>query len=91
LHEVLESDGHRGGDVEHVDSPAAPNLAVDQLSAERVLVPASRVDRYNVGMAHQAQARSRRVAPIDTSNERFAAWCAFEAFELDARPLQVVG
>ena len=36
---------HRGGEVQHVDRATAPDLAVDELAAERVVLPALGADR----------------------------------------------
>ena len=55
--EAPERDGHRRGEVEHVDRAAAPHLAVDDLAAERVALPAVGVHRHDVGVAHQQQRR----------------------------------
>ena len=63
--EVAKGDRHRRGEVEHVDRAAAPDLAVDQLATERIARPSALVDRHDIGVAHQAQARSGRVAALD--------------------------
>src|SRR5439155_26509820 len=40
LKKALQRDGHRRGDVEHVDRAASPYLAVDELAGERIVLPA---------------------------------------------------
>src|SRR5918998_985237 len=49
--QLLGGDGHGGRQVEHVDGPAAPHLAVDQLAPEGVVAPPVGVRRDDVGVA----------------------------------------
>ena len=68
-------DRHRGGEVEHVDGTAAPDLVVDYLVAEGILVPAVGADRYDIGVAVETQARRVGIGPLDPSDVRpGAAW-----------------
>ena len=87
--EPTERDRHRRRQVEHVDRPATPHLAVDQLATERILTPAVGIDRYDVGVAHQTQRRCVGVGPLDACDHRVAAGAWGEAFDLQACPLQV--
>ena len=68
--EVLERGGHRRRDVQHVDGAAAPDLAVDDLAAERVARPGVAVDRHDVGVAHEAQRRRVGIGAVDAGDER---------------------
>ena len=74
--EVAERDRHRRGEVEHVDRAAAPDLAVDDLAAERIAPPAVGVHRHDVGVAHQQQRRRGRIAALDARDEVLAARAA---------------
>ena len=80
---------HRRGQVEHVDGATPPDLAVDDLAAERVLVPAVGVDRYDVGVAVQTEARRLGVSALEASNDGCTARCGMELFHLQAGTLQV--
>ena len=71
--EAPESDGHGGGDVQHVDGAPAPDLPVDELAAERVAAPGVRVHRHDVGVAEVAERRRAGVASFDPRHERGAA------------------
>ena len=68
--EPRERDGHRGGDVQHVDGTPAPNLTVDELAAKRVAAPGVRVHRHDIGVAEVAERGCARVAPLDARHER---------------------
>ena len=57
-----DGDGHRRGEVEHVDRAAAPDLAVDELAAERIAAPAVGVGRARRRCGPSAAASARRVA-----------------------------
>ena len=59
--ELAEHDGHRRGEVEHVNCTSAPNFAVDDVGCERVVGPPVSVDRHDVGMAHEAQRGCARI------------------------------
>ena len=56
--EMAYRNGHRGGEVQHVDRPTTPDLAVDDLPAEGVVAPSVGGDRHDIGVAHKAQAGS---------------------------------
>jgi hypothetical protein len=88
----------RCGEVQHVDGAASPDLAVDQLSAERITRPAVRVHGHDVGVAHQAQRRSVGVRALDTGHQRNPPRRGFVALQVEARatgfsqePLEHVG
>ena len=87
--QLAEGDGHRGGDVEHVDGPAPPHLAVDQLAAERVVRPPGGVDRHDVGVTHQAQRRRRRVVAFDAGDDGGATRPALEPLDVEPGTLEV--
>ena len=88
--QVLERDGHRGGEVQHVHRAAAPHLAVDQFAAERVAAPAGFVDGHDVGVAHQAQGRSVRIGALDAGHQRLALRRRPEGLEVQARAAKVL-
>ena len=71
--ERLERDRLGGGEVQHVDRAAAPDLAVDQLAAERVARPGLGIDGHDVGVAHQAEGRGLRVGALDAGHQAGAA------------------
>ena len=71
--EAPERDGHGSGDVQHVDGTPAPDLAVDELTAERVAAPGVRVRRHDVGVAEVAERRHAGVASFDARHQRGAA------------------
>ena len=86
---VPERDGHRRRDVEHVDRAAAPHL-VDPVGVAMISPPnGSRsspgVDRHDVGVAHQAQARRGRVAALDAGDERRPSGRRLPSLDVDAR------
>ena len=86
---VLERGGHRRRDVEHVDRAAAPDLAVDDLAAERVARPGAAVDWYDIGVAHQAQRRRVGVGAVDPGDERPSARPRLETLHGEARAFEV--
>lgn len=86
--EAPERDGHRGGDVQHVDSAPAPNLALDELTAERVTAPIGSVHGHNVGVTEVTKRRRARIAPLDARHERDAARQRLIALEVAAGALE---
>ena len=78
-----ERDGHRRGEVEHVDRAAAPHLAVDELAAERIAPPAVGVRGHDVGVAHQQQRRRGRIAALDARDEVLAPGPRLVALEVE--------
>ena len=88
--EVLERDGHRGGEVQHVHRAAAPHLAVDQFAAERVAAPAGFVDGHDVGVAHQAQGGRVGVGALDAGHQRLALRRRPEGLEVQPRAAEVL-
>ena len=88
--QLAERHGLRRGDVEHVDRAAAPHLAVDQFTAERILRPAVGVHRDDVGVAHQAQRRRRRIAALDARHHRRAAGSRGEVLDRHAGAFEVL-
>ena len=87
--ELTENDGHRGGEIEHVDRASPPDLAVDDLCSKRVVRPTVDIDRDDVGMAHQAQRRSVRIRSGDSSNHRVAAWTRRVGLDVDTGAFEV--
>ena len=85
---MAEGDRHRRREVEHVDRAAAPHLAVDQLAAERVVAPAVRADGHDVGVAHQAQRRRRRVGALDPRHHRRPPGARLVAGDVESGPLE---
>ena len=87
----LERDGLGGGEVQHVDRAAAPHLAVHQLAAEGIARPVLGRHGHDVGVAHQAQRRRRRVGALDAGDEAGAAGRPVGLVDLDveAAALQV--
>ena len=79
--EMAYRNGHRGGEVQHVDRPTTPNLAVDDLSAEGIVAPSVRGDRHDIGVAHEAQAGRRRIGALDPCDHRPAAGRGSVGFE----------
>jgi len=57
----LGDNGHRRGDIQHVDSTTPIDHAVDDFGAERVLGPPFGIDRYNVEVRYQGQGWSSRI------------------------------
>ena len=82
-------DRHRGGEVEHVDGAPAPDLAVDQLAAERVAPPPVRVDGHDVGVAHQEQRRRVGVAALDAGDEAGPTRRRLVALDVQTRAVEV--
>ena len=78
-----ERDRHRGREIQHVDGTTAPHLSVDKFPAKGVARPATLVDRHNIGVAHQAQARRIRIAALDARHERTAARCRLEVLSIE--------
>ena len=62
-------DCHRGGEVEHVDGTAAPDLVVDHLAAEGILIPAVGADRYHIGVAVEAKLGAGSVPSIRATSD----------------------
>ena len=89
--EVVERDRHRRRQVEHVDRTATPHLAVDQLAAERIATPPRLVDRDDVGVAHQAQARSVPVGALDAGHHRGTTGRRLEPLDVEAGGAEVRG
>ena len=89
--QVPEGDGHRRGDVEHVDRAAAPHLAVDQLAAERVAGPPVGIGGDDVRVAHQAERRGRGIAALDAGHDRPTAGTGVEPLDPVPRAGQLVG
>ena len=89
--EVAERDRHRCGEVEHVDGAASPHLGpvgtVDDLAPERVLAPTGCVDRDDICVSHEAQARSGGVRSCDPSDDRHPTGRRFVALDLHAGTL----
>ena len=88
--EVAERDRHRRSQVEHVDRAASPHVAVDDLARKRVALPTIRVDRHDIGMAHQQQRRRVRVAALDARDEVLAAGLRGKALELETGVAEVL-
>ena len=63
--QMAEGHCHRRGEVQHVDGAAAPDLAVDQLAAERVVPPVVGVGGDDVGVPEQRQRRRVAVASFE--------------------------
>ena len=84
-------DRHRGGEVEHVDGTAAPDLVVDHLAAEGILVPAVGADRYDIGVAVETQTRRVGIGPLDPGDERRPPRGGVVLLHLDAGPLEIGG
>ena len=82
-------DGHRRGEVEHVDGAAPPDLAVDQLAAERVAPPPVGGDRHDVGVAHEQQGRRVGPPPLDPGHQAGSARGRLEALDVQARAVEV--
>src|SRR6185436_17509615 len=80
---------HRGGEVEHVDGAAAPHDAVHQLAAEGIALPAGRVHRHDVRVAHQHERRRVTVAALDTRDHAHASGSGDEALAVQARASEV--
>ena len=87
--EPLGGDGHRRGEVEHVDGAASPHLAVDQLAAEGIVAPAVGVHRHDVGVPHQEQRGRGRVAALDARDEARASGRGFEALAVEPVAFEV--
>ena len=85
--QVAERDGHRRGEVEHVDRATAPDLSVYELPSEGVARPPVRVDRNDIGVAHQAQGRRIGIAPLDPSDQRRPVGCGLERLDVDSGSL----
>jgi len=79
----LERDRLGGGDVEHVERAAAPHLAVHELAAEGIAGPVLGRDRHHVGVAHQAQGRRLRVAPLDARHQARPAGSGHRLVDLE--------
>ena len=71
--EASEGDGHGSGEVQHVDGAPAPDLTVDELTAERVAAPCGGVHRHDVGVAEVAQRRSVGLASVNARDQRGTA------------------
>ena len=84
-------DRHRGGEVEHVDGPAAPDLVVDHLAAEGILIPAVGADRYHIGVAVEAKTRRVGIGPLDPGDERRPPRGGVILLHLDAGSLEIGG
>ena len=82
--ETPESDGHGGGEVQHVDGTPAPDLPVDELTAEGVATPAVGVHRHDVGVAEVAEGRRAGVASFDPCHERGATGDRLVALKVTA-------
>ncbi len=86
--ELANRVGHRRGEVEHVDRAASPDLAVDQLSAERIIAPAVLIYGNDVGVSHQKDGRSVRVGSFDARDEVPASGGRFVALDVDTGSLE---
>ena len=62
-------DRHRCGEVEHVHRSATPDLAVDQLSPERVVSPFRRLRRHDVGVPNQGERGCAWSAALDPGDK----------------------
>ena len=82
---ALQRDGHRRGDVEHVDGAAPPYLAVDELAGERIVLPARTRDGHDIGVAHEVKARRVLVGPLDAHDEAASPRRRLVPLHLDAR------
>jgi len=89
IRQASERHGLRGGEVQHVDGTTTPDLAVDQLGAERVSRPAVRVHGHHVGVAHQAQRGCTGVRALDTGHQRDPPRRGFIALDVEARCREV--
>ena len=87
LRQPLRGDGHRGGEVQHVDRASTPHLrapvlVVDEFTAERISLPSFDVDRNNIGVTHQQQRRRGGIAAFDASDEIAASGYRFVRFDV---------
>ena len=71
--ERAERDGHRRGQVQHVDGTATPHVTVDHLTTERIASPPVGVRGHDVGMAHEKQRGRGRVATLDARHQVLAS------------------
>ncbi len=88
--EAAEGDGHRRGQVQHVDRPAAPHLAVDHLAGERIVPPPVGVHRHHIGVGHEAQRWRVRIGPFDPGDQRVTSRSRGEAFDLEPCTFEVL-
>ena len=79
---AYDAEQHRV-EVLHVDRPAAPDLAVLDLPAERVDLPVRRLGRYDVEVAVEQQ-RGTPVAPAPARHDVGATGPALDDLALDA-------
>src|SRR5438445_5071734 len=91
LGQRLERDRLRGGEIQHVDCPAPPHLAVDELPPERIARPVRRRHGHDVGVAHETQSRRGGVGALDAGDETDAAGRAvgFVDVDVEAAALEV--
>ena len=88
--EIAERDGHRGGEVEHVDRAPAPHLVVDDLAAERIALPTVGVHGHHIGVAHQQQRGCVRIAALDARDEVLASGLRGVALEIQTGVAEVL-
>ena len=86
--QVPDGHGHGGHVVQHVQGAAAPHLAVDQVTTERVARPADGVGSDDVGRGVVEQGGCGRVGPLDAGHEGDPSRRRLEALDLDSRSLQ---
>ena len=73
VREVAHRDGHRRREVQHVDRAPSPYLAVDDLSAERVVLPVLAVGGDDIGVPEKGQRGGVGVSPFDFGHQRGAS------------------
>ena len=76
-------DGHRGGQVEHVDRAAPPHDVVLDLRAERFARPLALVDGHDVRVPEEGQRRAgaARIRALDRDHEGRATRVRGDAFD----------
>ena len=82
----LQSHGLGSREIQHVERPSPPHLTVHQLSPEGITRPRLRIDRDDIGVAHQAQRRRRRVTALDAGYQARPARGRRGVVDLEVEP-----
>ncbi len=83
-----DRDRHRRGEVEHVNSTATPDLAVDQLPSERVMPPLGRIGRDDICVPDESERGCARPASFDPGDQRAASGEGFVRLKVKTMALE---